>query len=80
MPMSNNPDPRPFIKFSGDPASRSPLPSLTLLLTRELERGSTVALRWHMLDYSNRTYPSYPLAIITTFYSHGTYSSFCDIL
>lgn len=39
-PIDNNPDPRPFIKFSEDPASASPLSSLTLALARELERGN----------------------------------------
>lgn len=56
--MSNNPDPRPSIEFSEDPAPKSPHSSLALLLNRELERG-TVALRWHMLDYAHQYWERY---------------------
>lgn len=62
-PRPNNPDPRPFIKFSEDPASESPLSSLTLVLTRELEEGQgTEALLWHYTPDTTTTMEPAPSA------------------
>lgn len=67
-PRPNNPDPRPFIKFSEDPASESPLSSLTLVLTRELERGrhrgATVACAPDTVTINNGACPGALLFLI----------------
>lgn len=71
MPKFNNPDPRPFIKFSGDPASGSPLSSLTLLLTRELERGTVGASMAYARLQQQWSPPECGLCLISTYHTPG---------